>query len=620
MHSPSHVDSFSNTDADIDVLMASMVADPAGELDAQGAFDDGRMWMRDSANLNTLMMPFITGGSAANEFADVLDGMQGDDLKAVLSAGGDDLPSLLTSPGSLLGGPGAGNDVSPLTGGMRGRNGMPTMLNGSTAANGMPQDLSAVSGTTLAPISSGTGSPVANFAPSFGSARGVDAEKAMYSQRLLEVMERQMEELNSDGAALLLSSPSTLPLNPVSLYIGGVPSVMNAIPSSPRTSPLMGPPSDVPLIFHQSSPSMAFSDNPLNQTTGFILQSNPRALTVDLNLLTKPAAPDLSLNTPTGTVYSLDPAFDLITSSSTASATPATLSGSEDSNLSAGSSASRNYAAQGTPHLSHSPSLKAIEFGLDDLTLASRSPELVYAAAAAAAGMLTHFSPNMSPLLNTNLLSPHLSPYPAVMLGMDVGGEEDVGGVDPMDELLGIQTSIPGLPGASDRRGRRTSVSRSSARSLSPNVHPYAPPSPALSFASHLSASIPGHLPRPISSPSSPSLSYGDDLTRPPTAADIAAAMPTASSPHRSPVTNPVDSSASTSMPFACRHCLRGFARKHDMLRHERLHEGLRVVCESCGKTFARPDGLKRHLRTALEKGGGGGCGGEEGGGGEGDV
>ncbi|KAJ3112340.1 hypothetical protein HDU96_004684 [Phlyctochytrium bullatum] len=51
---------------------------------------------------------------------------------------------------------------------------------------------------------------------------------------------------------------------------------------------------------------------------------------------------------------------------------------------------------------------------------------------------------------------------------------------------------------------------------------------------------------------------------------------------------------------FACPACPRTFLRKHDMLRHARLHLGRKLVCGGCGKRFARADGLKRHLESEV--------------------
>ncbi|KAJ3213467.1 hypothetical protein HDU67_002848 [Dinochytrium kinnereticum] len=55
----------------------------------------------------------------------------------------------------------------------------------------------------------------------------------------------------------------------------------------------------------------------------------------------------------------------------------------------------------------------------------------------------------------------------------------------------------------------------------------------------------------------------------------------------------------SSDRTFSCRVCCRLFLRKHDMLRHEKVHGGTKIRCSECGKHFARPDGLKRHLRSS---------------------
>jgi hypothetical protein len=41
------------------------------------------------------------------------------------------------------------------------------------------------------------------------------------------------------------------------------------------------------------------------------------------------------------------------------------------------------------------------------------------------------------------------------------------------------------------------------------------------------------------------------------------------------------------------------FARKHDLKRHLKVHEGLKSFsCPFCHKCFTRSDALKRHLKT----------------------
>ncbi|KAJ3103366.1 hypothetical protein HDU97_010204 [Phlyctochytrium planicorne] len=51
--------------------------------------------------------------------------------------------------------------------------------------------------------------------------------------------------------------------------------------------------------------------------------------------------------------------------------------------------------------------------------------------------------------------------------------------------------------------------------------------------------------------------------------------------------------------PFVCEleGCGKRFLRKHDMRRHLRSHDGPKITCDICLKTFARRDGLIRHMR-----------------------
>ncbi|TPX63866.1 hypothetical protein SpCBS45565_g06299 [Spizellomyces sp. 'palustris'] len=55
---------------------------------------------------------------------------------------------------------------------------------------------------------------------------------------------------------------------------------------------------------------------------------------------------------------------------------------------------------------------------------------------------------------------------------------------------------------------------------------------------------------------------------------------------------------------FTCQHppCSRQFARRHDLIRHSRLHTNERpFVCTWCGAGWCRSDALKRHLRRCVE-------------------
>ncbi|KAJ3196066.1 hypothetical protein HK101_010167 [Irineochytrium annulatum] len=74
--------------------------------------------------------------------------------------------------------------------------------------------------------------------------------------------------------------------------------------------------------------------------------------------------------------------------------------------------------------------------------------------------------------------------------------------------------------------------------------------------------------------------------------------------------TPPATPSAHTGEPrpknFECSVCFHRFFRKHDMLRHARSHAAAASdataaarpnACAGCGRSYARPDGLRRHLR-----------------------
>ena len=54
--------------------------------------------------------------------------------------------------------------------------------------------------------------------------------------------------------------------------------------------------------------------------------------------------------------------------------------------------------------------------------------------------------------------------------------------------------------------------------------------------------------------------------------------------------------------PFRCTRCPAGFARNHDLKRHERLHDDKAWQCTGCAKAFSRRDALTRHRNTAATR------------------
>jgi len=54
-----------------------------------------------------------------------------------------------------------------------------------------------------------------------------------------------------------------------------------------------------------------------------------------------------------------------------------------------------------------------------------------------------------------------------------------------------------------------------------------------------------------------------------------------------------------TTVQSICDYCPQGFKHKKDLKRHQRVHEATKIAC-SCGKKYARHDGLLRHLAERL--------------------
>ncbi|EGN96608.1 hypothetical protein SERLA73DRAFT_184700 [Serpula lacrymans var. lacrymans S7.3] len=60
--------------------------------------------------------------------------------------------------------------------------------------------------------------------------------------------------------------------------------------------------------------------------------------------------------------------------------------------------------------------------------------------------------------------------------------------------------------------------------------------------------------------------------------------------------------------PFKCTYCERAFAESSNLSKHLRTHTGARpytCTADGCGKAFARPDQLARHMSVHRKKGGG---------------
>lgn len=46
---------------------------------------------------------------------------------------------------------------------------------------------------------------------------------------------------------------------------------------------------------------------------------------------------------------------------------------------------------------------------------------------------------------------------------------------------------------------------------------------------------------------------------------------------------------------FICHICCKAFAKSYILLKHLRIHEGIKYTCMLCPATFSYPEGLKRH-------------------------
>ncbi|ORY84481.1 hypothetical protein BCR37DRAFT_345426, partial [Protomyces lactucae-debilis] len=55
--------------------------------------------------------------------------------------------------------------------------------------------------------------------------------------------------------------------------------------------------------------------------------------------------------------------------------------------------------------------------------------------------------------------------------------------------------------------------------------------------------------------------------------------------------------------PFRCTVCAAGFVRRHDLLRHARIHGPSKDFVCGCSKGFSRMDALNRHRQRQICKG-----------------